>query len=45
MEQMIKAAWQYRFFILSSVKNDLRVRFIRSKPAARLLLPFALSSA
>src|ERR1700754_176002 len=31
MEQMIKAAWQYRFFILSSVKNDLRVRFIRSK--------------
>jgi lipopolysaccharide transport system permease protein len=31
MEQMIKAAWRYRYFILSSVKNDLRVRFIRSK--------------
>lgn len=31
MEQMIGAAWRYRFFILSSIKNDLRIRFIRSK--------------
>lgn len=31
MEQMLKAVWQYRYFILSSVKNDLRIRFIRSK--------------
>lgn len=31
MEQMIKAAWRYRFFIVSSIKNDLRLRFIRSK--------------
>jgi lipopolysaccharide transport system permease protein len=31
MEQMIKAAWRYRFFILSSIRNELRVRFIRSK--------------
>ncbi|MFC4525289.1 ABC transporter permease [Dyella halodurans] len=31
MEQMIKAAWRYRYFILSSIKNELRVRFIRSK--------------
>jgi lipopolysaccharide transport system permease protein len=31
MEQMLKAAWRYRFFIVSSIRNDLRVRFIRSK--------------
>jgi lipopolysaccharide transport system permease protein len=31
MDQLIKAAWRYRFFILSSIKNDLRLRFIRSK--------------
>jgi lipopolysaccharide transport system permease protein len=28
---MIKAAWRYRYFILSSIRNDLRIRFIRSK--------------
>lgn len=31
MEQMLKAVWRYRFFILSSIRNELRVRFIRSK--------------
>ncbi|HEY0333720.1 MAG TPA: ABC transporter permease [Stenotrophomonas sp.] len=31
---MLVAAWKYRFFILSSIKNDLRVRFIRSKLGA-----------
>ncbi|MDG2516979.1 ABC transporter permease [Lysobacter soli] len=28
---MLLAAWRYRFFILSSIRNDLRSRFIRSK--------------
>lgn len=31
MSELIKAAWRYRFFILSSVRNELRARFIRSK--------------
>lgn len=31
MEQMIRAAWRYRYFVLSSIRNDLRVRFVRSK--------------
>jgi lipopolysaccharide transport system permease protein len=28
---MFSAAWHYRFFIISSIKTDLRVRFIRSR--------------
>ncbi len=28
---MLSAAWQYRYFILSSIKTDLRVRFVRSR--------------
>ncbi|MBU8975654.1 ABC transporter permease [Lysobacter sp. MMG2] len=28
---MLLAAWRYRFFVLSSIRNDLRSRFIRSK--------------
>lgn len=31
MSDMLSAVWRYRFFIFSSVKNDLRGRFIRSK--------------
>ncbi|KRG69612.1 ABC transporter permease [Pseudoxanthomonas dokdonensis] len=31
---MLKAIWTYRFFILSSIKNDLRSRFITSKLGA-----------
>ncbi|TMN19319.1 ABC transporter permease [Pseudoxanthomonas sp. X-1] len=31
MKNMFLAAWRYRNFILSSIKNDLRLRFIRSK--------------
>ena len=31
MKDMARALWAYRYFILSSVKNELRVRFIRSK--------------
>lgn len=31
---MLKAIWNYRHFILSSIKNDLRSRFIRSKLGA-----------
>lgn len=28
---MLRAIWAYRFFILSSIRNDLRARFVRSK--------------
>ncbi|PTA85883.1 ABC transporter, partial [Kosakonia sp. H7A] len=28
---MLLAVWRYRHFILSSIKNELRLRFIRSK--------------
>lgn len=34
MKNMLRALWAYRFFILSSIKNDLRLRFIRSKLGA-----------
>ncbi|HQT03983.1 MAG TPA: ABC transporter permease [Thiotrichales bacterium] len=28
---MFKAVWQYRYFVLSSIKNDFKARFVRSK--------------
>lgn len=28
---MIRSVWAYRYFILSSIRNDLKMRFIRSK--------------
>lgn len=31
MRDLILAIWRYRFFIGSSIKNDLRSRFVRSK--------------
>lgn len=31
MKSMLTALWSYRFFIVSSIGNDLRLRFIRSK--------------
>ncbi|MFT4247509.1 MAG: ABC transporter permease [Pseudomonas sp.] len=31
MSAMIRALWGYRYFIFSSIKNELRLRFIRSK--------------
>ncbi len=34
MKDMIRSVWAYRYFILSSIKNELRVRFIRSKLGA-----------
>lgn len=34
MKNMLRALWAYRFFILSSIKNDLRLRFIRSRLGA-----------
>src|SRR5688572_26711389 len=34
MAKMFRAIWAYRYFILSSIKNDLRARFIRSKLGA-----------
>jgi ABC-type polysaccharide/polyol phosphate export systems, permease component len=34
MREMLAAIWSYRFFIVSSISNDLRVRFLRSKLGA-----------
>lgn len=34
MKEMLKAVWLYRYFILSSIRNDLRARFARSKLGA-----------
>lgn len=34
MSDMIRSIWAYRYFIASSIKNELRVRFIRSKLGA-----------
>lgn len=34
MKDMIRSMWAYRYFILSSIKNELRLRFIRSKLGA-----------
>lgn len=31
---MIRSVWAFRYFILSSIRNDLRVRFVRSKLGA-----------
>lgn len=31
MKDLFQAIWRYRFFIGSSIKNELRLRFIRSK--------------
>lgn len=31
MTDMIRAVWAYRYFILSSIRNELRTRFSRSK--------------
>lgn len=31
---MIRSIWAYRYFILSSIRNDLRMRFVRSKLGA-----------
>lgn len=31
MKEMFRAIWAYRYFILSSIRNDLRARFARSK--------------
>lgn len=31
MFDMIRSLWAYRYFVLSSIRNDLRLRFVRSK--------------
>lgn len=31
MKDLLLAAWNYRYFISSSIKNELRLRFVRSK--------------
>lgn len=46
MKELLRAAWAYRQFIVSSVKNDLRARFVRSKLGAlwMILQPLAQSA-
>ncbi len=34
MNAMFRAAWAYRYFIFSSIENELKLRFIRSKLGA-----------
>lgn len=34
MSELVRSAWRYRHFILSSVKNDLKSRFARSRLGA-----------
>lgn len=43
MKDIIAAVWSYRYFIISSIKNDLRSRFTRSKLGAlwMILQPLA----
>jgi lipopolysaccharide transport system permease protein len=43
MRDMINAVWTYRFFILSSIKNDLKIRFIRSKLGALWMIVHPLA--
>lgn len=31
MKELLRAAWNYRYFISSSIRNELRLRFVRSK--------------
>lgn len=31
MKDLLRAAWAYRYFIFSSVRNELRLRFVRSR--------------
>lgn len=38
MKNMLLAIWRYRHFILTSVKNDLRTRFARSKLGAMWMI-------
>lgn len=46
MHTMLLAIWHYRHFILTSIKNDLRTRFARSKLGTTwmLLQPLALAA-
>lgn len=38
MKEMLYSIWRYRHFILSSIKNDLRSRFARSKLGAAWMI-------
>ena len=38
MREMLQAIWRYRHFIVSSVRNDLRSRFARSKLGASWMI-------
>ncbi|MEN4902073.1 ABC transporter permease [Luteimonas sp. TWI1437] len=34
MNDMLRALWAYRYFIFSSIRNELKIRFVRSKLGA-----------
>ncbi|TYD31739.1 ABC transporter, partial [Xanthomonas sontii] len=34
MKDLLRPLWVYRYFIFSSIKNELRMRFIQSKLGA-----------
>lgn len=38
MKEMLRAIWRYRHFILSSIRNDLRSRFARSRLGAAWMI-------
>ncbi|TAN08196.1 MAG: ABC transporter permease [Rhodanobacteraceae bacterium] len=42
MTDMLNAVWRYRHFILTSIKNDLRTRFARSRLGATWMILQAL---
>lgn len=43
MRDLFLAVWRYRYFILSSIRNDLRARFIRSKLGGTWMIIHPLS--
>lgn len=45
MKGMIRAVWQYRFFILSSIRGEFRARFARSKLGAVWMIIHPLAQA
>lgn len=38
MSELVRAVWNYRYFILSSVKNDLKSRVVRSRLGAAWMI-------
>ena len=43
MNELMQAIWRYRYFIYSSIKNEFRMRFVRSKLGALWMIIHPLS--